>query len=141
MNAALAAAPVPRYCIGIDLGTTHCALAWVDLAASDGETTCHGVLDIPQLTGPGSVEPLPLLASFVYLPHGSELAVGDLALPWGGEQDFAVGEMARTRGAQTPIRLVSSAKSWLCHPGVDRRAASLPSDAPPEVARISPLEA
>ena len=141
MSAALAAAPVPRYCIGIDLGTTHCALAWVDLAASDGETTRHGVLDIPQLTGPGSIEPLPLLASFVYLPHDSELAAGDLALPWGGEPDFAVGEMARTRGAQTPIRLVSSAKSWLCHPGVDRRAAILPSDAPPEVARISPLDA
>jgi len=48
--------------------------------------------------------------------------------------------MARSRGAGTPIRLVSSAKSWLCHPGVDRRAAILPNDAPPEVARVSPLE-
>ena len=26
----------PRYSIGIDLGTTHCALSYVDLAASDG---------------------------------------------------------------------------------------------------------
>ena len=52
-----------------------------------------------------------------------------------------VGEMARSRGATTPIRLVSSAKSWLCHPGVDRRGAILPNDAPPEVARISPIEA
>jgi hypothetical protein len=43
--------------------------------------------------------------------------------------------MARSRGAATPIRLVSSAKSWLCHAGVDRRAAILPNDAPPEVAR------
>jgi hypothetical protein len=49
--------------------------------------------------------------------------------------------MARSRGAGTPIRLVSSAKSWLCHPGVDRRAAILPADAPPEVTRVSPLEA
>ena len=133
--------PTPRFSIGIDLGTTHCALAYVDIAASDGEKTSYGVLDIPQLTAPGSVEDLPLLPSFLYLPHASELAAGDLTLPWISEQDFAVGELARTRGASTPIRLVSSAKSWLCHPGVDRRAAILPSDAPPEVARISPLEA
>ena len=131
----------PLFSIGIDLGTTHCALAYVDIANSDGEKASHGVLAIAQLTSPGSVESLPLLPSFLYLPHASELAAGELALPWGAEQDFAVGEFARSRGAQTPIRLVSSAKSWLCHPGVDRRAAILPSDAPPEVARVSPLEA
>ena len=39
-----------QYAIGIDLGTTHCALAWVDLSASEGESTVHGMLDIPQLT-------------------------------------------------------------------------------------------
>ena len=130
-----------RFSIGIDLGTTHCALAWVDLQASDGETTRHGVLAVPQLTGPGALEPLPLLPSFLYLPHADELAPGDLSLPWDAAPDFAVGEFARARGAQTPIRLVSSAKSWLSHAGVDRRAAILPPDAPPEVARISPLEA
>jgi len=131
----------PRFAIGIDLGTTHCALAYVDISASDGENTSYGVLDIPQLTAPGSVDTLALLPSFLYLPHTDELAAGDLTLPWSDTQDFAVGEFARSRGAQTPIRLVSSAKSWLCHPGVDRRAAILPFDAPPEVARISPLEA
>ena len=131
----------PLYSIGIDLGTTHCALAFVDIAASDGENTSYGVLDIPQLTAPGTVEQWPLLPSFLYLPHADEFAEGDLDLPWSGEQDYAVGEFARSRGALTPIRLVSSAKSWLCHPGVDRRAAILPSDAPAEVARVSPLEA
>jgi hypothetical protein len=131
----------PRFAIGIDLGTTHCALAYVDISASDGETTSYGVLDIPQLTAPGSVDNLALLPSFLYLPHPDELAAGDLTLPWSDAQDFAVGEFARARGAQTPIRLVSSAKSWLCHSGVDRRAAILPFDAPPEVARVSPLEA
>ncbi len=130
-----------RYSIGIDLGTTHCALSWVDQPASDGDQVVHGVLDIPQLTGPAAVEAKPLLPSFLYLPHESELAPGDLALPWGAQQDFAVGELARARGAATPIRLVSSAKSWLCHPGVDRRAPLLPADAPPEVERISPLAA
>ena len=131
----------PRYSIGIDLGTTHCALSWVDHEASDGDRVAHGVLDIPQLTGPAAVEAKPLLPSFLYLPHESELAPGDLALPWGAQQDFAVGEMARTRGAATPIRLVSSAKSWLGHPGVDRRAPLLPIDAPEEVQRVSPLTA
>lgn len=131
----------PRYTIGIDLGTTHCALAYVDLAASDGEITSYGVLDVPQLTAPGAVESLPLLPSFLYLPHPDELTAGDLQLPWSGDTACAVGEFARSRGAQTPIRLVSSAKSWLCHAGVDRRAAILPSDAPPEVVRVSPLEA
>jgi len=135
-------APVtPRYSIGIDLGTTHCALSWVDTEASDGEAVVHGVLQVPQLTGPGAIDNKALLPSFLYLPHASELAPGDLALPWAPAQDFAVGEFARTRGAATPIRLVSSAKSWLCHAGVDRRGAILPAEAPPEVARISPLEA
>jgi hypothetical protein len=129
-----------RYSIGIDLGTTHCALSYVDLSASDGEKTTQGVLPITQLTAPGAIEAPELLPSFLYLPHPSELTPGDLALPWNAERDFAVGEMARSRGAGTPIRLVSSAKSWLCHPGVDRRAAILPSDAPPEVTRVSPLE-
>ena len=136
-----APAAAPRYSLGIDLGTTHCALSWVDTEASDGETVVQGVLDVPQLTSPGAVQGQPLLPSFIYLPHESELAAGDLALPWANDQDFAVGEFARARGAATPIRLVASAKSWLGHTGVDRRGAILPAEAPPEVARISPVEA
>ncbi len=131
----------PHYSIGIDLGTTHCALAWLDIAASDGEATRHGVLDIPQLTAPGTVEQPKLLPSFLYLPHPDELAPGELSLPWAGPTDAIAGELARSRGALTPIRLVSSAKSWLCHPGVDRRAAILPNGAPAEVPHVSPLDA
>jgi hypothetical protein len=132
----------PRYAIGIDLGTTHSALSYVDLQASDGEKTVDGVLGVPQLTAPGTVEALPLLPSFLYLPHPDELAPGELGLPWNAQgEGFVAGEMARSRGATTPIRLVSSAKSWLSHPSVDRRAAILPHDAPEEVARVSPLEA
>ena len=134
----------PRYAIGIDLGTTHSALSYVDLTTSDGEKTQHGVLAIPQLTAPGTVEDLALLPSFLYLPHADELSPGDLSLPWqqsAAEQTGVAGEMARSRGATTPIRLVSSAKSWLSHPGVDRRSALLPNDAPEEVTRVSPLEA
>ena len=130
----------PRFSIGIDLGTTHCALSHVEIEACDGERVVQGVLQIPQLASPGSVESRELLPSFLYLPHPDELAAGELSLPWRSDQDFAIGEMARSRGAATPIRLVSSAKSWLCHAGVDRRAAILPAEAPPEVARLSPFE-
>nr|WP_315245727.1 Hsp70 family protein [uncultured Albidiferax sp.] len=128
----------PRFAIGIDLGTTHCALSWVDLSNPEAPPQ---ILPIAQQSAPGAVQDYALLPSFIYLPHASEFADGDLALPWHSPSDAVVGEWARSHGAQTPIRLVSSAKSWLCHAGVDRRAAILPNDAPDEVARISPLEA
>ena len=132
------------YAIGIDLGTTHCALSYVDLDLSEGEEVAQHVLPIPQCVSPGEVESQPLLPSFLYLPHPGELADGALSLPWDGAPKLAAGELARTLGAKTPLRLVASAKSWLCHAGVDRRGAILP---PPlgadegDVARISPLQA
>ena len=97
----------PRYCIGIDLGTTHSALSFIDIGASDGEATVQGVLPVPQLTA-----------------HADELPRGELTLPWRNEGSDIVGELARSCGAATPIRLVSSAKSWLSHPGVDRRGVA-----------------
>ena len=82
-----------------------------------------------------------MLPSFLYLPHPDELKPTDRTLPWGKPQPFVVGELARAMGSRTPIRLVASAKSWLCHPGIDRRAAILPVEAPDEVERVSPLQA
>ena len=49
--------------------------------------------------------------------------------------------MARDYGGATPGRLISSAKSWLCHTGVDRTAELLPWHAASDVERISPVEA
>ena len=91
----------PRYCIGIDLGTTHSALSFIDIGASDGEATVHGVLPVPQLTAPGTVEEQPLLPSFLYLPHADELPRGELTLPWRNEGSDIVGELARSYGATT----------------------------------------
>ena len=131
-----------RYAVGIDLGTTHCALSYVDLATSSGDDVAEGLMRVPQLTAPGIVDELPLLPSFLYLPHPNEFAAGDVVLPWSGAPGMILGEMARSVGAQTPLRLVSSAKSWLCHAGVDRRAAILPMGAPDdEVAKLSPYDA
>ncbi|WNZ60084.1 Hsp70 family protein [Myxococcus sp. MxC21-1] len=52
-----------------------------------------------------------------------------------------VGELARWQGARVPGRLVASAKSWLCHPGVDRSAPILPWGAPADVQKLSPVDA
>lgn len=131
----------PRFSVGIDLGTTHCVLSYVDLQESDGEKVSQDVFGIPQLTGPGAVEERPALPSFLYVAHPDEFTPGDRALPWSAEPRFVVGELARNLGARTPIRLVSSAKSWLCHPAVDRRASILPVEAPDEVEQLSPLAA
>ncbi len=129
------------YAVGVDLGTTHSALSYVDLDLSEGEAVAQHVLSIPQLTSPGSIEGQDLLPSFLYLPHPDELKASDLTLPWDAEGTKAAGVLARDLGGKTPIRLVSSAKSWLCHPGVDRRGPILPPDAPEEVERLSPLDA
>jgi molecular chaperone DnaK (HSP70) len=128
--------------VGIDLGTTHCALASVDLARSRGEEVALVQHALPQVIAPGQVEARALLPSFLYLPHPSELSSGALTLPWAGHPiDVAVGEVARALGSKSALRLVSSAKSWLCHPAVDRRAPILPAGAPDDVAKVSPLSA
>src|SRR5690606_9589351 len=80
----------------------------------------------------------PLLPSALFLPLASE---GPQKLPWDAERTFVVGEWARARGAEAPARLVASAKSWLCHPSIDRRAGVLPQGAPEDVEAISPVEA
>jgi Hsp70 protein len=121
--------------IGIDLGTTHCAMAQADVEVDGARPE---VVPITQLVAKGSVEARTLLPSFLYLPHESE---GAQALPWDPERGFVVGEHARARGVEAPLRLVSSAKSWLCHPGIDRRAGVLPVGAPADLEKISPVEA
>jgi len=134
----------PRYSIGIDLGTTHCVLSYLDLAevAEDpARDVAVSVLAIPQLSLPGLVEEKQQLPSFIYQAHESELNQNDIALPWNSEQTVIAGSIARELGRKTPVRLVASAKSWLCHSGVDRRADFLPAGSPEEVKKISPLNA
>ncbi len=128
-----------RYVVGIDLGTTNCALAYFDTGV-EGEPALQYLM-IPQVVQPGVVEERPLLPSFIYLPGPGEQPAGSLKLPWAPDRDFAVGEFARNFGSQVPTRLVASAKSWLCHAGVDRRQPILPWKAPENARRVSPLEA
>jgi molecular chaperone DnaK (HSP70) len=129
--------PNPRYAVGIDLGTTNSVLGYLSLK---GTRPPIDLLSIPQLVGVGSVHEQTLLPSFLYFA-GPELPKGSTRLPWTDSRDFIVGEFARVQGLQVPIRLVSSAKSWLCHSGVDRRGPVLPWQAPMGLPRISPLQA
>ncbi len=130
-----------RFSVGIDLGTTNSVVSYLELSQCDGEHAPLQVLPIPQLTSPGLVGEKYQLPSFVYQAHESELAEGDIALPWDDSPEAVVGEIARQLGSKTPIRLVSSAKSWLCHSGVDCRSAILPVQSPEEVPRLSPFQA
>jgi hypothetical protein len=130
-----------RFSVGIDLGTTHCVLSYADLWHIDDEEFSPQVMAIPQLTSPGSVEEKQQLPSFIYQAHEAELAEDSISLPWTAKPDYLVGEIARNLGSKTPIRLVSSAKSWLCHSGVDCKAPILPAEAPEEIERVSPFQA
>lgn len=128
-----------RYLIGIDLGTTNSAVAFVDTADA-----AWAVRDFPvlQLVGPGLVEPRPTLPSFHYESAAGEFPPGALRLPWtaGDDPRTAVGTFARDHGAAVPGRLVSSAKSWLSHSGVDRTAGLLPWHGAADIERLSPVE-
>lgn len=106
--------------IGIDLGTTNSALAWMD--SSDDDQTIN-VLDIPQFVAQGRQDRLRTLPSFLYL----------------GDQNY-VGAYAREQGALTPTRTVHSAKSWLSNSDVDRRAKILPWDTQETARELSPVE-
>ncbi|TRW94310.1 Hsp70 family protein [Candidatus Methylobacter oryzae] len=130
-----------RFSVGIDLGTTHCVLSYAELENIDDDEFSPQVMDIPQLTSPGLVEDKQQLPSFLYQAHEVEIAEGSTSLPWTSDPDYLVGEIARNLGSKTPIRLVSSAKSWLCHAGVDCKAPILPAEAPDEVERVSPFQA
>ena len=110
--------------IGIDLGTTNSALAWVDPAeAEDLDFPPIHIFEVPQLVAPGKTEALRTLPSFMFLEDGRP-----------------VGVYAREQGALVPTRLVHSAKSWLSNPDVDRTAKILPWDSQETGRVLSPVE-
>ncbi|HXY52593.1 MAG TPA: Hsp70 family protein [Terriglobales bacterium] len=128
-----------KYIVGIDLGTTNSALARCD-ATADDESRIE-IRSILQLVNPNDVAERSLLPSFLYLPGEFDFPKGSLALPWDAEPKVVIGELARKRGAESPNRLVASAKSWLSYAAVNRTAPILPWQAPEEVPKLSPVEA
>lgn len=128
----------PRFLIGIDLGTTNSAVAYVDTAERSWQVRDFPA---PQIVSPGLVESRDTLPSFHYEPAAAERAGRALSLPWQAtEADHVVGVYARDQGAAAPGRLISSAKSWLSHSGVDRTAGLLPWHGAADVTRLSPVE-
>ena len=107
--------------IGIDLGTTNSALAYIDSTDEADYPTIH-VLDVPQYVAQGRVEARRTLPSFLYL----------------GDQEYT-GVYAREQGAIVPTKSVNSAKSWLSNPAVDRTAKILPWDAQEGGRVLSPV--
>ncbi|MBI1897285.1 MAG: Hsp70 family protein [Acidobacteria bacterium] len=111
--------------IGIDLGTTNSALAYIDPVAAEGaDFPPIQILEIPQWVASNTVEPRRTLPSFLFL----------------GDQEY-VGAYARDQGALVPTKVVHSAKSWLSNPDVDRTARILPWDAQESGRIYSPVEA
>ena len=130
-----------KYIVGIDLGTTNSAVSYVDLTIKNSDKNKIRFLDIPQLVAPGEIGQRSVLPSFLYIPGPYDMPEGSTSLPWDKNRKYAVGEIAREQGAVVPGRLVSSAKSWLCHTSVDRTAKILPWGEGADVEKVSPVEA
>ena len=127
-----------KFIVGIDLGTTNSALAYCDAATSEEQSRIE-VHRIPQLVNPNEVVERSLLPSFLYIPGEFDFPKGSLVLPWEPDPTLVIGELARKRGAESPNRLIASAKSWLSYAAVDRNSPILPWQAPDEVQKLSPF--
>jgi molecular chaperone DnaK (HSP70) len=136
-----------KFVLGIDLGTTNCALAYAEVVPEGDEAKASAplILNIPQVVGAGECADRPVLPSFLYIPRDGEFQEEALDLPWTapveGKLPWLVGTFARDYGAKVPGRLVSSAKSWLSHGVVDRSSGILPTTAPEDLQKISPVQA
>jgi hypothetical protein len=128
-----------EFIVGIDLGTTNSALAYCEKASGLDRARIE-VDVIPQIVNPNEVAERTLLPSFLYIPGDLDFPKGSLSLPWDAAPQFVIGELARKRGAESPGRLVASAKSWLSNAAANRTAPILPWLAPEDVRKLSPVE-
>lgn len=132
-----------KYIIGIDLGTTNCTMAYAKRELDNNQVDIAKIeqFAIPQITAPGTESEVFSLPSFLYFPLEEEAQSKIAGISWDSHRSYCVGMFARDRGVELPSRLVSSAKSWLCHLGIDRREALLPLSAEEGVRKMSPLDA
>ncbi len=125
-----------KYIVGIDLGTTNIVVGYAPLAVKEDEKPEINLAPIAQELAKGAIEWLDVLPSFIF-----ERIKEKPVLDWDLESKFIIGEYARERGSEVPDRLISSAKSWLCNPRVNRKEAILPWNAPEGAEKISPFKA
>ena len=83
-----------RFIIGIDLGTTNCAAAYVDLQEKKTAGKGLRIFKVPQLTGPGQVNRLPLLPSFLYIPGEYDIPEDAVVKLWDNQETTFVGTSA-----------------------------------------------
>jgi len=132
----------PTYIIGIDLGTTNSVVAYTEADIVPGQPSDIHIFEISQLVDAGVVEDRDMLPSFLLVPGEHDVSESAMALPWDEDNELIAGEFARNRGAELPHRLIASAKSWLCHPLVDRSQPILPWSSTIETeSKKSPVEA
>jgi Hsp70 protein len=125
-----------RFSLGIDLGTSNCAMALTDL-----ETDRTEVLPITQILAANQMGEMRTLASGLYLPHPEEFRPGSFPLPWNVSlEPGIVGQFARDHGGLVPDRLITSAKSWLSNPHIDPRQSTLPWRSDSAEEKLSPFE-
>lgn len=132
-----------KFIIGIDLGTTNCTMAFstLDVGKESSNNPSIDQFSIPQMTAAGTQSDALSLPSFVYFPLDEEIQAKIAGISWDPNRSFCVGSFARERGGELPSRLISSAKSWLCHSGIDRRDALLPIATEEDFRKMSPLDA
>ena len=127
------------YIIGIDFGTTNSTLAYTLAENKDPQNVDIAQFSIPQVSAPGGIiKEASMLPSFLYFPLQEEFNAKAVHLPWNSQQSYSVGIFAKERGGELPSRMIASAKSWLCHSGINRREKILPQHFDQE--KMSPLE-
>ena len=132
------------YVVGIDLGTTTCALSYIDINSGSASPQTFAV---PQWCEEGRWAALDTLPSFLYFAEKGLIKRGETRLPFHSIEREApalmVGSLAKSRRLTHPDRVIHGAKSWLCHGGVDRRGSLLPWDSDTIIGsqRISPVDA
>jgi Hsp70 protein len=125
-----------RFSLGIDLGTSNCAVAVTDL-----QTDRTGIVEVTQVVAANQLGERPTLPSALYLPHPEEFPEGSFPLPWSEAAERGiVGQFARDRGALVPDRLVTSAKSWLSNPHIDPKRPTLPWRSESAEEKLSPFD-
>ena len=112
-----------KFSLGIDLGTSNCALSVCDIESDDLR-----IVNIGQTLRPNQFGELETMPSATYLAHGDEFTAEAITPPWSTAEKAQriIGNFAREHGALVPDRLVLSAKSWLSNPHSDPRKPTLP---------------
>ena len=129
-----------KYIIGIDLGTTNSTLSYINTEQYDEAKSQIQQLKIRQIEAGAVIGESYTLPSFLYFFLSEEKVKNEFVLKR-SDSSICVGAYAKERGSEVPTRVISSAKSWLCHSSVDPKADILPLSKDDDFNKISPVAA